>query len=64
MRVDNAVLAVLSVAATEGNQLFLTWQLDRKLYEKTNKPLLRLRACASCRFQTDSHGIEYSCQSL
>ena len=39
MRVDNAVLAVLSVAATEGNQLFLTGQLDRKLYEKTNKVL-------------------------
>ena len=39
MRVDNAVLAVLSVAATEGNQLFLTGQLDRKIYEKTNKVL-------------------------
>lgn len=37
MKIDNAVLAVLSVAATDGNQLFLTGQLDRKLYEKTNK---------------------------
>ena len=39
MRVDNAVLAVLSVAETSGNQLFLTGQLDRKLYEQTNKVL-------------------------
>ena len=45
MRVDNAVLAVLSVAATEGNQLFLTGQLDRKLYEKTNKVLDAARRC-------------------
>lgn len=39
MRVDTAVLAVLSSAATDGNQLFLTGQLDRKLYERTNKVL-------------------------
>ena len=39
MRVDNDVLAVLSAAQTNGNALILTGQLDRKLYEKTNKVL-------------------------
>lgn len=39
MRVDNEVLAVLSRAQTNGKALILTGQLDRKLYEKTNKVL-------------------------
>ena len=39
MRVDDEVLAVLSRAETAGNALTLTGQLDRKLYEKTNKVL-------------------------
>jgi predicted RNA methylase len=37
LRVENDVLAVLSVAETVGNSLVLTGQLDRKLYERTNK---------------------------
>ncbi|HUW45751.1 MAG TPA: RsmD family RNA methyltransferase [Dehalococcoidia bacterium] len=39
MRVENEVLAVLSNAKTEGNSLFLMGQLDRKMYERTNKVL-------------------------
>jgi len=39
MRIDNDVLAVLSVAQTNGKELVLTGQLDRKLYERTNKVL-------------------------
>ena len=39
MRVDNEVLAVLSLAQTEGNALTLVGQLDRRLYERTNKVL-------------------------
>lgn len=39
MKVDNEVLAVLSAAETKGNSLVLIGQLDRKLYERTNKVL-------------------------
>lgn len=39
MRIDNDVLAVLSVAETSGNALTLIGQLDRKMYERTNKVL-------------------------
>jgi len=39
MQVTNDVLEVLSAARVEGPQLFLVGQLDRKLYEKTNKVL-------------------------
>jgi len=39
MRVSNDVLAVLSAAQTEGNYLRLIGQLDRKMYEQTNKVL-------------------------
>lgn len=39
MRVENDVLAVLSRAETKGNSLFLVGQLDRKMYERTNKVL-------------------------
>lgn len=40
MKVIEAVMAVLSVARIEGNALYITGgQLDRKLYESTNKVL-------------------------
>jgi predicted RNA methylase len=39
MRIDNEVLAVLSRAGTSGRELTLIGQLDRKLYERTNKVL-------------------------
>lgn len=39
MRIDEEVLAVLSAAQTEGCNVFLTGQLDRKLYDRTNKVL-------------------------
>lgn len=39
MRVSEDVLKVLDQAKTEGNQLVLIGQLDRKLYEQTNKVL-------------------------
>lgn len=39
MRIDDEVLAVLSAAQTEGCNVFLPGQLDRKLYERTNKVL-------------------------
>lgn len=39
MRVDNAVLNVLSASRCDGNNLFITGQLDRNLYTKTNKVL-------------------------
>lgn len=39
MRVDNEVLNVLSAAQCIGNNLFLTGQLDRNLYTRTNKVL-------------------------
>lgn len=39
MRVEQCVLAVLSAAEVEGNKLVLVGQLDRKLYERTNKVL-------------------------
>lgn len=39
MRVENDVLAVLSAATMRGNGLTLNGQLDRKLYERTNKVL-------------------------
>lgn len=39
MKVDTEVLAVLSRAAVEGSALTLVGQLDRKLYERTNKVL-------------------------
>ena len=39
MRVEDDVLAVLSRAETNGNALVLTGQLDRKMYERTNKVL-------------------------
>ncbi len=39
MRVSDDVLRVLSAAEVDGNRLVLTGQLDRKLYEATNKVL-------------------------
>lgn len=39
MKIADNVLAVLSSALTHGNELTLTGQLDRKLYEQTNKVL-------------------------
>jgi predicted RNA methylase len=39
MQIQDDVLAVLSRAVTQGNALTLTGQLDRKLYERTNKAL-------------------------
>lgn len=39
MKLDDEVLAVLSRATVAGNALTLTGQLDRKLYERTNKAL-------------------------
>jgi SAM-dependent methyltransferase len=39
MRIADDVLAVLSAAETDGNSLILVGQLDRKLYERTNKCL-------------------------
>jgi predicted RNA methylase len=39
MRIDNEVLAVLSKAEINGAAVALTGQLDRKLYERTNKAL-------------------------
>jgi len=39
MRVENDVLLVLTHAQTDGNALRLVDQLDRKLYERTNKVL-------------------------
>lgn len=39
MRVENEVLTVLSRAATQGNALTLVGQLDRRLYDRTNKVL-------------------------
>ena len=39
MKISNDVLDVLSNAVTAGNTLTLTGQLDRKLYEQTNKVL-------------------------
>ena len=39
MRIDDEVLAVLSAAEATGNNVVLTGQLDRKLYERTNKVL-------------------------
>lgn len=39
MRVEDDVLAVLSRAETDGNALTLTGQLDRKMYERTNRVL-------------------------
>ncbi|CUJ98094.1 Uncharacterised protein [Achromobacter sp. 2789STDY5608615] len=39
MQVEQSVLSVLSAAQATGNAVVLTGQLDRKLYEKTNKVL-------------------------
>ena len=39
MRIDDEVLAVLSSAEASGCNVTLTGQLDRKLYERTNKVL-------------------------
>jgi predicted RNA methylase len=39
MRIENDVLAVLSRAEINGNALALVGQLDRKMYERTNKVL-------------------------
>lgn len=39
MKLDDEVLAVLSRASVTGHALILTGQLDRKLYERTNKAL-------------------------
>lgn len=39
MLVENEVLTVLSRAATQGNALTLVGQLDRRLYDRTNKVL-------------------------
>ncbi len=39
MKIANEVLAVLSAAKASGNAVTLLGQLDRKLYEKTNKVL-------------------------
>lgn len=39
MRIDSEVLGVIGRAKVEGNQLFLTGQLDRNLYQRTDKVL-------------------------
>lgn len=39
MKISNEVLAVLSAAQVDGHQLVLVGQLERKLYEQTNKVL-------------------------
>lgn len=39
MKVENDVLAVLSAAKLDGSKLYLTGQLDRALYTRTNKVL-------------------------
>lgn len=39
MRIDQSVLAVLSNALADGNAVRLAGQLDRKLYERTDKVL-------------------------
>ena len=39
MKVETEVLAVLSAAETKGNALVLVGQLERRLYERTNKVL-------------------------
>lgn len=39
MKVEQDVMAVLSAAAVNGNAVVLVGQLDRKLYERTNKVL-------------------------
>lgn len=39
MKINQDVLTVLSASRTEGNNLFLTGSLDRKLYTKTNEIL-------------------------
>ena len=39
MRIEHEVLAVLSRAQTTGNALILVEQLDRRMYERTNKVL-------------------------
>ncbi|MDR7094135.1 methyltransferase [Hydrogenophaga laconesensis] len=39
MRIEQDVMAVLSAANVNGNAVVLTGQLDRKLYERTNKVL-------------------------
>jgi len=39
MKIEESVLAVLSQSEITGNQLVLVGQLDRKLYERTNKVL-------------------------
>ncbi len=39
MKINQDVLAVLSTCATQGNQLQITRQLDRKLYERVNEVL-------------------------
>lgn len=39
MKIESDVLTVLSVAQAEGNNVVLTGQLDRQLYERTNKVL-------------------------
>ena len=39
MRIDDEVLAVLSRSETNGGHLLLPGQLDRKMYERTNKVL-------------------------
>lgn len=39
MQIDQVVLTVLSLATVSGNAVTLTGQLDRKLYERTNKVL-------------------------
>lgn len=39
MQIQTDVLAVLSAAQTDGCNVVLMGQLDRKLYERTNKVL-------------------------
>lgn len=39
MRIDDEVLKVIGAANVEGNKLFLTGQLDRNLYQRTDKVL-------------------------
>lgn len=39
MRIDAEVLKVIGAANVEGNKLFLTGQLDRNLYQRTDKVL-------------------------
>ena len=55
MRVDDDVLAVLSRADTNGKSLVLVGQLDRKMYERTNKVLEAGVGCEEIAYRV--HGM-------